>query len=55
MDYVSVENSSNRLIFRKNGQKTGTFSAKNWEKTGKILIYLFKKTGAFKFCFSLIP
>ena len=45
---VSVENSSNRLIFRKNRH---FFSKKNGRKTGKKN-FSRKKTGALKFCFS---
>jgi hypothetical protein len=44
----SVKNSSNGLIFRKNGQKTGTFSAKKRAKNGQNYIFSRRKNGRFQ-------
>ena len=51
---VSVENSSNGLIFRTNGRKTGTFLAKKKRAKNKQDLIFFE-TGFFKFCFFLLP
>ena len=47
--WCSVENSLNQQFFWK---KRALFQLKNRQKTGEIRIFLLKKTGALKFCFS---
>ena len=51
-----MKNSLNRLINRKKTvKKRALFQLKSGRKAGEIRIFQEKKTGAYKFCFSLIP